>query len=282
MKKKFIRVLPVSLAIIIVSGMQLDASGNLSFGNSTYQKNEAVAFTDIVDSNKQTMYLISDTNILSDESSVSSTIETAGKGTQVQLLSANGEICEVLTPSGKVGYVNVSKLTTSAKDIYQTVDEVKYASSDIEVKQLASDASTTITTVAADTPIQIIGTNEYDYYQVSIDGVTGYIRKDSVKDEVTPLVVNTTFESSGTGLTKASGVNFYNGRRETYYSSNVLYHYRTPEWTLDEEGFYREGDYYVVAASDMAQGTTFSCSKGTCIVLDCGCPEGTTDYYVAW
>lgn len=47
--------------------------------------------------------------------------------------------------------------------------------------------------------------------------------------------------------------------------------------------FYRTNEgYYVVAASDMDQGTTFEGSKGTCIVLDSGCSEGVTDYYVAW
>ena len=51
----------------------------------------------------------------------------------------------------------------------------------------------------------------------------------------------------------------------------------------DSEGFYRTNEgYYVVAASDMAQGTTFEGSKGTCIVLDSGCSEGVTDYYVQW
>ena len=85
------------------------------------------------------------------------------------------------------------------------------------------------------------------------------------------------------GLTPQSGVNYYNGRTETYYSSNVLYHYRTNEWTVDNEGFYRTDEgYYVVAASDMPQGTTFEGSKGTCIVLDSGCAEGVTDYYVSW
>ena len=85
------------------------------------------------------------------------------------------------------------------------------------------------------------------------------------------------------GLTKASGVNYYNGRTETYYSSKVLYHYRTSEWLLDEEGFYRTtSGYYVVAASDMPQGTVFEGSKGLCCVLDSGCAEGTTDYYVCW
>lgn len=85
------------------------------------------------------------------------------------------------------------------------------------------------------------------------------------------------------GLNAFTGVNYYDGRRETYYSSNVLYHYRTNEWWVDEEGFYRTDDgYYVVAASDMEQGTVFEGSKGECIVLDCGCADGTTDYYVRW
>ena len=91
------------------------------------------------------------------------------------------------------------------------------------------------------------------------------------------------YYSNGSGLTKQSGVNYYDGRRETYYSSNILYHYRTPEWTVDSEGFYRTSSgQYVVAASDMPQGTVFQGSKGECVVLDSGCAAGTTDYYVAW
>ena len=85
------------------------------------------------------------------------------------------------------------------------------------------------------------------------------------------------------GLTPQSGVNAYNGRVETYYSSNVLYHYNTAAWTVDDEGFYRTDEgYYVVAASDMPQGTTFETSKGTAQVLDSGCAEGVTDFYTRW
>lgn len=91
------------------------------------------------------------------------------------------------------------------------------------------------------------------------------------------------YYSDGSGLTKSSGVNYYNGRKETYYSSRVLYHYRTSEWSVDSEGWYRDSDgNYVVAASDMAQGTTFEGSKGTCKVYDSGCAAGTTDYYCAF
>lgn len=85
------------------------------------------------------------------------------------------------------------------------------------------------------------------------------------------------------GLNSFTGVNYHEGRTETFYSSQVLYHYRTPEWMLDDEGFYRDADgYYVVAASDKVQGETFTGSKGECKVYDTGCNEGVTDYYVSW
>ena len=291
MKKRFITMLPVTAAVLFLSGLNVDASGNFKFSNSQSYTNAVSAdFTQLVDTDKQTMYLTSEANILKDGTNVSSTIETDGKGTQVQLLSAEGELCKIITPSGKVGYVNVNKLTSSHEDIFNPVDEIKYADSDIEVKQLPQEESTTIFTKTTDDELHVVGTNDYAYYEVDFDGVKGYVLKDQVKDEKTPVPVvaavdySALFASMGSSgsLTKASGVNCYGGRRETYYSSNVLYHYLTPTWTLDSEGFYRDGDNYVVAASDMPQGTIFPCSKGTCIVLDTGCPAGTTDYYVAW
>lgn len=85
------------------------------------------------------------------------------------------------------------------------------------------------------------------------------------------------------GLTQEGGINYYDGRLETWYSSNTLPHYRQNEWTTDDEGYWRTDEgYYVVAASDMEQGTVFEGSKGECIVLDSGCADGTTDYYVDW
>lgn len=91
------------------------------------------------------------------------------------------------------------------------------------------------------------------------------------------------YEMPTDGLTQQGGVNYHDGRTETYYSSNVLYHYRTPEWTVDAEGFYRTQDgYYVVAASDIEQGALLETSKGTAQVLDSGCDAGVTDFYTAW
>ena len=72
-------------------------------------------------------------------------------------------------------------------------------------------------------------------------------------------------------------------KREALDAAAVLYHYRTGEWTQDSEGFWRDSDgYYVVAAGDMAQGSTFTGSKGDCKVYDAGCAAGTTDYYTGW
>ena len=87
---------------------------------------------------------------------------------------------------------------------------------------------------------------------------------------------------SGDGFMQ-EGVRDYNGRTETWYSSNQLYHYRTGEWSVDDEGYYRDDQgRYVVAASDVPEGSEIETSKGTGIVLDSGCDEGVTDFYVSW
>lgn len=84
-------------------------------------------------------------------------------------------------------------------------------------------------------------------------------------------------------LTKSGGVNYYNGSKETWYSSRQLYHRNTSQWTLGSDGVYRDSDgYVVVARSDMAQGSTIDTSLGKGRVHDSGCAAGVTDIYTAW
>lgn len=84
-------------------------------------------------------------------------------------------------------------------------------------------------------------------------------------------------------LTKSGGVNYYNGYRETYYSSNVLYHYMTPQWTCGADGVWRDSDgYIVVASSDLAYGSKVDTSLGAGKVYDSGCASGTLDLYTQW
>jgi len=92
------------------------------------------------------------------------------------------------------------------------------------------------------------------------------------------------YSGNGSGLTKQSGVNQYNGRRETYYSSNVLRHYRIDEWHTDENGVWRDSDgYVVVAADDIPEGGLVDTSFGEGKVYDCGVGyDGGTDIYTNW
>lgn len=79
---------------------------------------------------------------------------------------------------------------------------------------------------------------------------------------------------------KSQGVIYQNGIRYTYYSSNVLYHYRTPEWNVGSDGIYRDSaGYIVVASSDHSQGSVVSTPFGAGKVYDSGCASGAIDIY---
>lgn len=87
--------------------------------------------------------------------------------------------------------------------------------------------------------------------------------------------------SGDSGSFKSQGVIYQNGIRYTYYSSNVLYHYRTPEWNAGSDGIYRDSaGYIVVASSDYSQGSVVSTPFGAGKVYDSGCASGTIDIYV--
>lgn len=92
--------------------------------------------------------------------------------------------------------------------------------------------------------------------------------------EPQPQIINS-------GSFKSAGVWYDNNYRYTWYSSNVLYHYRTPEWTAGADGIYRDSDgYVVVASSDLPQGAVIDGTPfGACKVYDSGCASGTLDVY---
>lgn len=89
-------------------------------------------------------------------------------------------------------------------------------------------------------------------------------------------------------LTKSGGVGNAGGYKFTYYSSRVLYHYRTPEWRLDNNGCYRawNGSQWCFVISMNSSygymGQTIQFDFGPCIVLDSGCAQGVVDLYVKW
>ena len=79
---------------------------------------------------------------------------------------------------------------------------------------------------------------------------------------------------------------YYDGYLETYYSSNVLHHYMTDQWTADEEGFYRDDNGYYIIGVDESEGiplgTVVETGKGEAIVMDYGSGMKVHDFYTNW
>ena len=175
--------------------------------------------------------------------------------------------------------VDWEDLRADAIKIYQDLDHVYSISSVDEIKEALSDLNSAVDEAIAERDAEIAAEEEAARIAEEEAAAEYYYSYDSGYYSGG----GSSYHPEG-GLTPQSGVNYYGDQRETYYSSNVLYHYQTSNWELDDEGFYREGDYYVVAANDgqYSNGDTFEGSKGTCIVRDSGCDYGTTDYYVAW
>lgn len=188
--------------------------------------------------------------------------------------SANGENYLV----SDRGYIRHKDLTFLKEFVFYPIEKIMYAVSDAQIVDYPDATGTPVRALSLNDSVNITGRNEYGYYQIE-NSPYDFIKESDVM--ATKYISYSNIYSSG--INPVMGVNYYNGRKETYYSSRVLYHYKTPQWYLDNEGFYHDSNgYYVVAASDIAQGTVFECSKGACIVLDTGCAAGVTDYYVNW
>lgn len=94
-------------------------------------------------------------------------------------------------------------------------------------------------------------------------------------------------QKSGGHLTKSGGVYYYNGRKETWYSTREAAGKNTarsiPGKHADEDGLIRDEDGYIcVASSDLAFYTVVETSLGMAKVYDCGCSHGTIDIYTNW
>lgn len=95
----------------------------------------------------------------------------------------------------------------------------------------------------------------------------------------------TSYTTNSGGLTKAKGVVYFNGHKETYYSQKVLpgKGLRIPGRHVASDGTIRdENNYIAVASSDYPWGTIIETSLGTGRVYDSGCASGTVDIYTNW
>ena len=95
------------------------------------------------------------------------------------------------------------------------------------------------------------------------------------------------YYSNGSGLTQQSGVNYYNGRKETYYNldmSGVIANAQAMgiqgNYWVRDDGVKMYGDYVIVASQD-SKGSLIDTSLGQGITLDY-CPAGTVDIATSW
>jgi uncharacterized protein YpmB len=92
---------------------------------------------------------------------------------------------------------------------------------------------------------------------------------------------------AGGHLTRSGGVYYFNGHKETWYSTNEAAGQNTavpiPGKHVDENGIIRDGDGFVcVASSDHAFYSIVETSWGLAKVYDCGCSHGMIDIYTSW
>lgn len=83
---------------------------------------------------------------------------------------------------------------------------------------------------------------------------------------------------------------WHDGYLETFYSDTVMRHYMSDQWTVDDDGFYRDGEYYIVgvdindinpATGEPYQiGDVVETGKGQALVMDYGSGAKVHDFYV--
>lgn len=79
----------------------------------------------------------------------------------------------------------------------------------------------------------------------------------------------------------SQGRRYYNGGTETWYTSPGDPYDVQDQWTVDDEGYFRDQDgYYVVASDEYGDGEIIDTSKGEARVWDHGSGVGNTDFYV--
>lgn len=100
---------------------------------------------------------------------------------------------------------------------------------------------------------------------------------------------NQQYPSGGGVLTPSGGINWFNGRKETYYNLNMSQVVANAhamgiqgEYWVRGDGVKMLGNYIMAAASDLPKGTIIETSLGTAIIVDAGCAPGVTDIAVTW
>lgn len=261
------------------------ANGAYIVANMNLVTDSDSSFDSIVNSEKQKMYLLNDTNVLLEPTLTAGALEAEQKGTEVYVLNLeNNMMAKILTPSGNIGYVAIGNLTDRKELIFDTVNELKYADSDeVEIKALPFADSEIVGALEKNDEVKVVGRNDSQYVQTD----SGYVLSSDLMDEQeqeTPTVVpqNNPTNSSWTGavLSRSAGAVQGPSGKETYYNLDMsviisimsAYGYSSSDYWVRDDGVKMLGSYVMCAANFTLRprGSLVETSLGTAIVCDTG------------
>lgn len=293
MKKSTMRITAFMTAALVIGGQNAFAAGisrNIGFTGVADVTDFEATFTQ----NKQRMFVTADANVLSDTSSVASSVERVTKGTEVYVLGTQGEMCSVLTSSGKTGYLSIKVLSDGSDDIFEDTQYTAYCMEGTDVLLRPSEDSAVYTELTRNTELTVTGVNHTGYARVEIDGETYYVSSSDLSES--KIYVTKEYPLwNGPVLTPGSGTIVGPSGKETYYNLDMSVCVRNAiatgaegEYWVREDGVKMLGDYVMVAAdySIRPRGTILPTSLGMGIVVDTGSfilsNQYQIDIAVAW
>lgn len=279
---KYTKFVPLFAGLLLFPGTQLYAIDGTNTTNLVGTKD--MDFDSLSSAKLQKMYLLDDTKIFAANSVVSSVLETQLRGTQVSIMSVEGQMCKVLSQNGKIGYVDIDELTSQPEYIFIPENIIMYGTTDTVFKTLPSDKGEDVSTAELNQEIQLTGSNEEKYWRVSVDGTTYYVDHETLNTQKTFVPTQTVDYSTsiswdGSKLNPSNGSIIGPSGKETYYNLNmngVVSIMRgmgnNDEYWVREDGVKMLGDYVMVAASlDIRpRGSLVNTSLGMGIVCDTG------------
>lgn len=241
-------------------------------------------------------YLNTDSDLLETDEMLSAAVERVGKRSSVYVLETDGELSKVMLDDSTVGYVRTSAISGSLNVIFDDCDAVKYISEDTVLKSEPNGDASDVAALAMNDEVRLSGTNDETYWRVEYDGMTAYVDRDYLMDEMIvipepepepePVAAAASYSEpeadpawDGSVLTRSAGVVYGPSGKETYYNLNMSGVISilqgmgiNEEYWVRGDGVKMYGDYVLAAcAFDIRpRGSTVETSLGTAICADTG------------
>lgn len=214
---KYTKYIPVFAGLLLLPGTRLYALDGSKVSSNLIGA-QTSTFENISSAKLQKMYLVKDAKIFTSNSTVSAVLKTQLSGSQVSILSVDGDMCQVLTDSGTIGYVNIDLLTSQKEYIFISENLTMYVAKGTELKSTPFENGEVALTADKIEELQLTGSNSNKYWRVQLDGNTYYVDQellsskklssettaDTVKTASPTIKAAAAVSTSGSGSTSSS------------------------------------------------------------------------------